>query len=112
LDKIPLEIDRMILANTKYVDLMYVETYSERYRGYLPHTPTHKVLRYIEKSDTYPDEQLQLVDIIPSEYQSKIKSRMHNIFFNLRYGIPIYPDKFLDNSKLEQLKIDHYESAK
>jgi hypothetical protein len=106
LDKVTLAMDRMILANTLYSDLWFVMTYSEQYKGFMPHTPNHKVLRTLPKK---PDEKMKLIKIIESPYNEKnVKSAMHNIYFFDKYGISIQDN--LDDSQLSELKQEIYES--
>jgi len=106
LDKITLAMDRMVLANTLYSDLWFVMTYSEQYKGFMPHTPNHKVLRVLPKE---PDEEMKLISIVESPYNEKnVKSMMHNNYFNASYKIPFQNN--LDNSEIKDLKFEVYES--
>ncbi len=105
LDKVTLAMDRMILANTLYSDLWFVMTYSEQYKGFMPHTPNHKVLRILPKE---PDEKMKLIKIVESVYQNNSRSRMHSEYFNSHYGFPVANN--LDDSNLSDLKLEIYES--
>jgi hypothetical protein len=106
LDKITLAMDRMILANTLYADLWFVMTYSEQYRGFMPHTPNHKVLRVLPKE---PDEEMRLIKTVESPHNDKnVKSRMHSIYFHRAYDIPFQYD--CDDSNMVELKFEVYES--
>ncbi len=101
LDKIHISLDKHILRNTMYIDNKYSIMYDD-----------YKVLRFIEKDNRHGEE-LRLIGVVRSRFNMyRIKSRMHNVFFNLRYGVPLYPDFMLDSSDISNLVIDTYESMR